>query len=197
MVERGLDAATALAPVIGYDAAAAIAKEAAKTGETVREVALRRTDLNAERLRGDSRPAADGRAERRPRRRRRRLKGGSARAGVVALDAAILIDAASVLIIVVGTAAALIAWVRLGFAGPVASDALSTQVRIPLARQLTLALEFLIGSDIIRTAVTPSWTELGQLTAIVILRVVIIFSLEHDTRTALRTQAVEEQAAAG
>jgi fumarate hydratase class II len=42
--------ATALAPVIGYDAAAAIAKEAAASGETVREVALRRTDLGAERL---------------------------------------------------------------------------------------------------------------------------------------------------
>jgi fumarate hydratase, class II len=50
MVERGLMTATALAPVIGYDAAAAIAKEAAKTGETVREVALRRTELGAERL---------------------------------------------------------------------------------------------------------------------------------------------------
>jgi fumarate hydratase class II len=51
MVERGLMIATALAPVIGYDAAAAIAKEAAKTGETVREVALRRTDLGEQRLR--------------------------------------------------------------------------------------------------------------------------------------------------
>jgi len=51
MVERGLSMVTSLAPIIGYDAAAAIAKEAAKTGETVREVALRRTDLGAERLR--------------------------------------------------------------------------------------------------------------------------------------------------
>ena len=50
MVERGLMVATALAPVIGYDAAAAIAKEAAASGETVREVALRRTDLSPERL---------------------------------------------------------------------------------------------------------------------------------------------------
>ena len=50
MVERGLSMVTSLAPIIGYDAAAAIAKEAAKTGETVREVALRRTDLGAEKL---------------------------------------------------------------------------------------------------------------------------------------------------
>ena len=50
MVESGLAIATALAPHIGYDAAAAIAKEAAKTGETVREVAKRRTDLSDEDL---------------------------------------------------------------------------------------------------------------------------------------------------
>jgi fumarate hydratase class II len=50
MVERGLSMVTSLAPIIGYDAAAAIAKEAAKTGETVREVALRRTDLGPEKL---------------------------------------------------------------------------------------------------------------------------------------------------
>ncbi|MBV8355730.1 MAG: class II fumarate hydratase [Candidatus Eremiobacteraeota bacterium] len=50
MVERGLSMVTSLAPIIGYDAAAAIAKEAAKTGETVREVALRQTNLGAEKL---------------------------------------------------------------------------------------------------------------------------------------------------
>ncbi len=39
MVERSLALATALAPAIGYDAAAEIAKEAHRTGRTVREVA--------------------------------------------------------------------------------------------------------------------------------------------------------------
>ena len=34
--------ATALAPVIGYDAAAALAKEALKSGRTIRELALER-----------------------------------------------------------------------------------------------------------------------------------------------------------
>ena len=44
-VEQGLAICTALAPVIGYDAAAAIAHEASETGETVRQVALRTTEL--------------------------------------------------------------------------------------------------------------------------------------------------------
>src|SRR5947209_12508946 len=50
MVERGLAICTALAPVIGYDAAANISKEAYKTGKTVREVARERTDLAEEEL---------------------------------------------------------------------------------------------------------------------------------------------------
>ncbi|HLZ71310.1 MAG TPA: class II fumarate hydratase [Dehalococcoidia bacterium] len=45
MVERGLAICTSLAPVIGYDKAAAIAKLAGKTGRTIREVARDETDL--------------------------------------------------------------------------------------------------------------------------------------------------------
>ena len=50
MVERGLMLGTALAPAIGYDAAAAIAKEAAASGATIRETALERTELTGEEL---------------------------------------------------------------------------------------------------------------------------------------------------
>jgi fumarate hydratase class II len=47
MVERGLMTTTALAPEIGYDAAAAIAKEAFASGRTIREVAREKTSLSA------------------------------------------------------------------------------------------------------------------------------------------------------
>ena len=50
MVERGLAMCTSLAPIIGYDAAAAIAKEAAKTGKTIREVAREKTQLSESEL---------------------------------------------------------------------------------------------------------------------------------------------------
>jgi fumarate hydratase class II len=50
LVEQGLMLATALAPEIGYDAAADISKEAYKTGKTIREVARERTDLSEEEL---------------------------------------------------------------------------------------------------------------------------------------------------
>jgi fumarate hydratase class II len=51
LVEEGLMIGTALAPRIGYDAAAAIAKEAFRSGRTVREVARERTDLTEDELR--------------------------------------------------------------------------------------------------------------------------------------------------
>jgi len=50
MVEQGLMLATALAPAVGYDAAAAIAKEALATGKTIRAVARERTRLAPEEL---------------------------------------------------------------------------------------------------------------------------------------------------
>jgi fumarate hydratase class II len=42
LVEQGLMLATALAPEIGYDAAAALAKDALKSGRTIRELAVER-----------------------------------------------------------------------------------------------------------------------------------------------------------
>ncbi len=46
MVEKGLMLGTALAPALGYDEAAAIAKDAAATGSTIRETAREKTELS-------------------------------------------------------------------------------------------------------------------------------------------------------
>ncbi len=50
MVHRGLAIVTTLVPHVGYDASAAIAKEAEATGQTVKEVALARTGLSGAEL---------------------------------------------------------------------------------------------------------------------------------------------------
>jgi fumarate hydratase class II len=49
-IEKSLAMCTALAPVIGYDAAAAIAKESYRTGKTVREIAREKKILPTKRL---------------------------------------------------------------------------------------------------------------------------------------------------
>ena len=50
LVKQGLAICTGLQPYIGYDAAAAIAKEAYASGSTIREVARERTELSEEEL---------------------------------------------------------------------------------------------------------------------------------------------------
>jgi fumarate hydratase class II len=50
LVERSLMSVTALAPKLGYDAAAAIAKEAAATGKTVRQIVTEKALLTPEEL---------------------------------------------------------------------------------------------------------------------------------------------------
>ena len=50
MVEQGLMLATGLTSAIGYDAATVLAKEAAATGQTIREVAKAKTGLTDEQL---------------------------------------------------------------------------------------------------------------------------------------------------
>jgi fumarate hydratase class II len=58
LVERGLAMATGLATLIGYDAAAEVAKEAARSGRTIREVARERTKLSEDDLRRALDPAS-------------------------------------------------------------------------------------------------------------------------------------------
>ena len=70
LVEQGLMLATALAPVIGYDDAAALAKEAFKSGRTIRELALER-GIGCRGPRPPARPGGDDRARPRERTRRR------------------------------------------------------------------------------------------------------------------------------
>jgi len=45
---------------------------------------------------------------------------------------------------------------------------------------LLLALEFEVGADVIRTAISPSWTDIGQLGAIAGIRTVLNYFLKKD-----------------
>ena len=51
-------------------------------------------------------------------------------------------------------------------------------IRLQLGQWLSLALEFELAADILRTAVTPTWTDVGLLAAIVVLRTVLNFFLQ-------------------
>lgn len=57
-------------------------------------------------------------------------------------------------------------------------------VRLTLGRFLALGLEFQLGADILGTAVSPSWSEIGRLGAIAGIRTVLNYFLAQDLRSA-------------
>jgi uncharacterized membrane protein len=60
------------------------------------------------------------------------------------------------------------------------------EIRLDLGRSLALALEFEVGADILRTAVTPTWADILQLGAIILLRTVLNYFLQRELDNAAR-----------
>ncbi len=57
-----------------------------------------------------------------------------------------------------------------------------SKVRLDLGIALALSLEFLLASDIVATAVSPSWNSLGKLAAISAIRTFLNFFLEREVK---------------
>lgn len=53
-------------------------------------------------------------------------------------------------------------------------------IRLELGRWLALALEFELGADILRTAIAPTWSEIGQLAAIATIRTALNYFLQQE-----------------
>lgn len=47
----------------------------------------------------------------------------------------------------------------------------------------SLALGFLIGASILKTTLAPTWTDIGQLAAIIAIRTILNYFLLHDIAT--------------
>ena len=66
------------------------------------------------------------------------------------------------------------------------SQELKVKVRLSLGRWLALGLEFALAADILRTAVAPTWGDIGQLAAIAVIRTFLNFFLERDLEVAAK-----------
>jgi uncharacterized membrane protein len=92
-------------------------------------------------------------------------------------------EGAATLIIVIGAAQA--AWIYARYALFSKSDhSAITRSRLKLGHALSLGLEFLIGADILKTAVAPTWDDIGQLAAIVGIRTLLNFFLMREMERA-------------
>lgn len=58
----------------------------------------------------------------------------------------------------------------------------NTWLRVQFGSSLTLALELLLAADILRTAVAPTWDDIGKLAAIAAIRTVLNYFLEKELR---------------
>lgn len=55
-----------------------------------------------------------------------------------------------------------------------------SRVRLTLARFLVLGLEFQLAADVLRTAISPSFEEIGKLAAIAAIRTVLNYFLNRE-----------------
>jgi uncharacterized membrane protein len=64
-------------------------------------------------------------------------------------------------------------------------------IRLRLGRWLALALEFELGADILRTAIAPTWTDIGQLAAIATIRTLLNYFLQKEIDRAAQWQQAQ------
>lgn len=94
------------------------------------------------------------------------------------VDAVIpFVDAVGAVVIVVGVVVAFVTWALSEMrVRPVRYE----RVRLTLGRYLALALEFQLGADILATAVSPSFDEIGKLGAIAAIRTALNYFLSRE-----------------
>jgi len=95
--------------------------------------------------------------------------------------AAYLLEGIATLVIVVGSLRALYLYVSQCLLQRVCYPAF-TRTRLRLGHTLSLGLEFLVGADILKSAIAPTWNDLGTLAAIVAIRSGINFLLMWEMR---------------
>jgi uncharacterized membrane protein len=91
-----------------------------------------------------------------------------------------LVEAGAVLIIFAGAAMAFTRFMVSVVRGQPAGS--FTAIRLDLGRFLAMGLEFQLGSDLLRTAVAPTFHEIGQLAAIAAIRTALNFFLAREIR---------------
>lgn len=101
-----------------------------------------------------------------------------------------LVEAAGALVIVIGAVIAIVKF----FISLLRRDANEfSAVRLTLGRFLALGLEFQLASDVLRTAISPSFEEIGKLAAIATIRTALNYFLAKEI--AAEQRAVEQNRA--
>ena len=92
---------------------------------------------------------------------------------------ALALEAAALVIVALGSVDAIVQGVRARPGARVLTGRRRT-VLVHLGAWLVLALEFELAADVVRTAIAPTWIELGRLAAIAVIRTFLNHFLERD-----------------
>ena len=55
-------------------------------------------------------------------------------------------------------------------------------IRVHFGSSVAVALELMLGADVLATAVAPSWNDIGKLAAIAVIRTALNYFLERELR---------------
>jgi uncharacterized membrane protein len=102
-----------------------------------------------------------------------------------------LVEAAGAIVIFVGAVLAAVKFARAAVGRGQNQE--FVRVRLGLGRYLTLGLEFQLAGDVLRTAIAPSFSEIGKLAAIAAIRTALNYFLGKEIREE-RAEVQAEQA---
>ena len=97
--------------------------------------------------------------------------------------AALLIEAAAVLVVTFGSLEALFKLLVV-MARPSTSHGMRKAIWRRFGVWLLLGLEFALAADIITSVISPTWQDIGELGAIAVIRTFLNYFLEHDLENA-------------
>jgi uncharacterized membrane protein len=98
----------------------------------------------------------------------------------VAGHVALAIEMIAILIVTVGALEAAGTAVRMLFI--TASDTARRNAMLKFEHWLAVGLTFQLAGDIVHTAVTPTWDDIGRLAAIAVIRTFLTYFLERDIK---------------
>ena len=101
---------------------------------------------------------------------------------LIAVYVATITEGAAALVVIFAVLEALTGAARALFGGE--REVRKEAIRLRLGRWLSVVLEFLLAADILRTAIAPSWDDIGKLAAIAGIRTALNYFLQREVREA-------------
>lgn len=99
---------------------------------------------------------------------------------------ATFLEATAVVLIAIGAVESIYRFISNWFVTK-KTESIRRIIWLNFAQWILLGLEFTLAADIVKTAIAPTWTSIGQLSAIAVMRTFLSYFLERDLDSA-RTQ---------